>query len=109
MLPNIAESLGATFSDEERDGYMAVRRYASYLIGIPETILFHDESEALRLFDIGVMCEPPPGEEAIVMANSMINTGPLLLDVSEPAERRCYAGFIYRFSRALIGKPLPTS
>ena len=52
VLPNIAESLGATFSDEERDGYMAVRRYASYLIGIPETILFHDESEALRLFDM---------------------------------------------------------
>ena len=42
-----AESLGAAISDEERESFMAVWRYAGYLMGIPETILFRDEAEAL--------------------------------------------------------------
>ena len=37
---------------------MAVWRYSGYLMGIPETILFHDADEALKLYDIGLICEP---------------------------------------------------
>ena len=32
---------------------MAVWRYSGHLMGIPETILFRDADEALRLYDIG--------------------------------------------------------
>ena len=35
-----------------------VWRYAGYLMGIPETILFTDEEHALHLYRIGSVCEP---------------------------------------------------
>ena len=52
-------SLGAVFDDEERKSFMAIWRYSGYLMGIPETILYEHEEEALRLFDIGKMCDRP--------------------------------------------------
>ena len=55
------KSLGALFDDEERESFMAVWRYAGHVMGIPETILYRDEEEALRLFEIAKMCEPEPG------------------------------------------------
>ena len=50
--------LGATYNDAEYASFMAVWRYSGYLMGIPETILFQDADEALKLYDIGHMCEP---------------------------------------------------
>ena len=44
-----AEALGARYSLEERAGFHAVWRYAGYLMGIPETILFNDENHALHI------------------------------------------------------------
>ena len=38
-------------------------------MGIPETILFRDEADALKLFEIGGACEPLPGTESIAMAH----------------------------------------
>ena len=66
------KSLGASFDEEERRSFMAVWRYSGYLMGIPETILFRDEADALEVFRIGRICEPPPSEESIVMASSLI-------------------------------------
>ena len=54
-----SERMGAAFSREERDGFMHVWRYSAHLMGIPETILFKSEEDALKLYDIGIMCEPP--------------------------------------------------
>ena len=100
------KKLGALYTDEEYESYIAVWRYAGYLLGIPETILFHDGEEALKLFDIGCLCEPEPEEEAIASANGVINSGPLLLGKNDPAIRRQFAKYIYRYSRALIGNTL---
>ena len=100
------KSLGASFDEEERRSFMAVWRYSGYLMGIPETILFRDEADALEVFRIGRICEPPPSEESIVMASSLINSAPLFAGLEERNERRKLAGYIAQVSRALIGNEL---
>ena len=99
-------SLGATYSDEEAECFMAVWRYSGYLMGIPETILFRDEAEALRLFEIGTMCEPAPGPSCTVLANSLVNSAPLVVGIDDPNEARELAQYVYKVSRSLIGNSL---
>ncbi|MCY4109087.1 MAG: oxygenase MpaB family protein [Chloroflexi bacterium] len=103
------KSLGAKFEDEERASFMQIWRYSGYLMGIPETILFREEEDALRLFEIGRICEPAPDVESMVMANSLINSAPLLVGTEDPAGRRSLAKYIFSVSRALIGKELADS
>ena len=97
------KTLGANYSDEEYASFMAVWRYSGYLMGIPETILFHDGAEALKLYDIGLMCEPSTELESVVMAHSLVNSAPLIAGVTEPDARRSLARYVYRISRGLIG------
>ena len=98
------KALGASYSDEEYESFMAVWRYTGYLMGIPETILFRDADEALKLWEIALMCEPDAPIESIVMAHALVNSAPLIAGMSEPAARRHLAQYVYRVSRALIGK-----
>ena len=101
------ETLGARFSTEERAGFHEVWRYASYLMGIPESILFTDEDHALHLYRIGSICEPPPTQEAILMTNALINSAPLVANIDDPVEReKLVTNVIYPISRALIGNEL---
>ena len=100
------ESLGGTFSDEERRSFMAVWRYSGYLMGVPESILFHDEDDALEVFRIGRICEPPPSIESIALASSLINSAPLFAGLDDRNKRRKLAGYIEQISRALIGNEL---
>ena len=100
------KNLGAVYTDEERAGFMAVWRYTGYLMGIPESILYTEEEDALRIFEIGGMCEPDPDFESIAMANSLIHAGPLLVDMTEPEIRQNFAKYVFRVSRALIGREL---
>ncbi|MCY4103793.1 MAG: oxygenase MpaB family protein [bacterium] len=99
-------SLGATFSDEEAASFMATWRYSGRLMGIPDSILFHDEADALQLFEIGAACEPPPGSSSIVLANSLVNSAPLVVGITDPTERRNLAKYVYKVSRCLIGDEL---
>ncbi len=102
-----SEALGAHYDEEERAGFHAVWRYAGYLMGIPETILFTDESDALHLYRIGSICEPPPTLESVVMTNALINSAPLVAGIEDPGERRkLVKGVIYPISRSLIGDDL---
>ena len=98
------KTLGAQYNDVEYNSFMAVWRYTGYLMGIPESILFHDGDEALRLYDIGHMCEPEVPIESIVMAHSLVNSAPLIAGKTEPADRQHLAQYVYRVSRGLIGK-----
>ena len=100
------KSLGAVFNEEERASFMAVWRYTCFLMGIPETILYRDEAEAAKLYEIGGVCEPPPDLESIVMANSLINSAPMVLGTDDPAGRRQMAKYVFGISRALIGNTL---
>ena len=97
------ESLGAQFDDEERASFMQVWRYSGHLMGIPDTILFHDEASALRVFDTGNACEPTPSLESVSLAHALINSAPLIAGIDDPVARRKLASYVFRVSRALIG------
>ena len=103
------KTLGAEYSDEEHDSFMAVWRYSGYLMGIPDTILFQDGDEALDLYRVGLMCEPDPTIESVSMAHSLVNSAPLVAGVTEPGPRRDLARYVFRISRALIGKEVAES
>ena len=103
------KTLGAQYNDEEYDSFMAVWRYSGYLMGIPETILFRDADEALRLREIALTCEPDSPLESVVMAHSLVNSAPLIAGRTEPADRRELAGYVYRVSRGLIGNEFADS
>jgi len=103
LLLKRAATLGVALSDEERRSFMLVWRYAGHLMGVPETLLFSSEAEALRLHEIGALCEPPPDIESIMLANGLINAAPLVAGIDDPGARRKLARKIYRISRAIIG------
>ena len=103
------KTLGAEYNDDEYDSFMAVWRYSGYLMGIPETILFHDADEALKLWKVALTCEPDSPLESVVMAHALVNSAPLIAGRSEPAARRELAGYVYRVSRGLIGNEFATS
>ena len=98
------KTLGADYNDEEYASFMAVWRYTGHLMGIPEAILFRNADEALRLYDVGLMCEPTPSIESIVMAHSLVNSAPLIAGMTDPESRRHLARYVYRISRKLIGR-----
>ena len=100
------ESLGASFDKEERKSFMGIWRYSGHLMGIPETILFEDEQDALKIIRVGALCEPPISLESIVMATALVNSAPLFAGHSERHTRRRLASYIFRVSRALIGNKL---
>ena len=105
LLLHKAQMLGVRLDRTERDSFMDLWRYTAWLMGVPETILFRDYDEAMALCRTGCACEPPPGEEAIIMANAMIRSAPLIVG-AEGEARRTFTTFVYRVSRALVGDEL---
>ncbi len=100
-------ALGGRYSPEHHEGYCAIWRYVGNLMGIPETILYKTEEEALHMFKIGFMSEPDPGDESVIMSNALINSAPLVAGISDPVKRRALAkNVIYPISRALVGSEL---
>ncbi len=78
------KTLGASYNEEEYKSFMDVWRYTGHLMGIPETILFRDGNEALKLYDVGIACEPDPSLESKAMTNSLINSAPLIAGSATP-------------------------
>ena len=105
LMQHVA-ALGGDFSREEREAYVHVWRYTGFLMGIPEEVLFRDEASAVRTFEVAKLCEPPPDEDAIIMANAIINSAPLVIGITEPKARRKLAKYAYRVSKGLIGEDL---
>ena len=103
------KTLGATYNKEEYDSFMAVWRYSGHIMGIPQTILFQDANEALKLWKIALICEPDSPIESIVMAHSLVNSAPLIAGATEPEARRSLTRYVYRLSRGLIGKKFSES
>ena len=100
------KSLGGAFDDDERRSFMQVWRYSGFLMGIPDTILFRDEAEALKLYEVGSACEPPTDLESIAMSNCLVNSAPIFVGKTEPAARKKLAKYVYLVSRSLIGNAL---
>ena len=102
-----AESVGVSFTREEKDSICAIWRYTAYIMGIPQSITFKSYAEALEMHKVGNTCEPPMTEESIIMANALINSAPLVAGVTDRAQRRIMVEReIYPVSRALIGNDL---
>ena len=106
LLVEQVRRVGARISDEEAESFVQIWRYVAWLFGVPETILFRDFNEGLELCRIGFVCEPEPSEEAVLMANSLINSAPLITGATDPEKRKAMAKFVYRVSRALVGDEL---
>ena len=101
--------LGARFNKEERRSVLAIWRYAGYLMGIPETILYRDGPDAEKIYKVGYLCEPTPDADSIAVANTLITSIPTVANVQDPAEQEKLLGLAYRLSRALIGDKLADS
>ncbi len=99
-------AVGAKFDKDASEGVLAVWRYAGYLMGIPETILYTTGSEAEQTYTIGHMCEPTPDADSIEVANTLIQSIPKIADITDPKEREEVIALAYRLSRALIGHEL---
>ena len=97
------QRLGGGFSDEEREAYVHLWRYIGLVLGVPDEIAFTDEASSLTALRIGLLCEPEVTDEAIVMANSIVNSVPVVLGVTDPKTRGQHADRYYRVSRELIG------
>ena len=98
--------LGLHLTEEERDGFMHIWRYVTWLLGVPDGLLFRNEDDALRLRRIAHLCELPPGPMAVEVAHGYINTVPELIGVTDPAKRKKLLGVLLKTSRALIGNDL---
>ncbi len=106
QLLRYSKLVGTSFSIEEQESVLAVWRYAGYLMGIPETILYTDGADAERKYNIAYMCEPPPSEDSVDMANTLIKAIAPIVDVTDPKEQEDLTDLAYRLSTALIGHEL---
>ena len=98
--------VGASLNEEEQESVIKVWRYTGYLMGIPETILYTSTEEAVKMYKIGYMCEPPADAESIGVANMLIQAIPTVADITDPEEQKNLRELAYRLSRALIGDQL---
>ncbi len=105
-LLEYSQLVGARFTDEEKDSVMAVWRYAGYLSGIPETILYKNAEEAQEIYEIGFACEPTADSDSIAVANLLIKSIPKVADITDPVEEERLIRLAYKLSRALIGNQL---
>ena len=106
MMLSSAARIGARLNGEERDSFMQIWRYTAHLMGVPDVLLFSNETEAKEIFRVGYICEPPPGLEAIAMANSVIASAPLVIGIDDRDERDDLSNYGYRLSRSLLGDEL---
>ena len=98
--------LGIRPTREESEGFMHIWRYVTWLMGVPEQILFTDEQDAVRIKEIGYLCEPRPRMEAISLAHGVVEAVPDLLKIADPGKRKKLTDILFRASRALIGNEL---
>ncbi|MDE0371182.1 MAG: oxygenase MpaB family protein [Rhodospirillales bacterium] len=103
-LLDYSKKVGAAYRRDEETSVLAVWRYAGYLMGIPEPILYRDAEEAESIYTVGFLCEPPPSRDSVEMANALIRSIPGVADITDPIEKRKTTALAYKLSRALIGK-----
>ena len=105
-LLDYSMKVGATYTPEEKAGVLAVWRYAGYLMGIPDSILYADGEEAESIYTVGFLCEPPPDADSVEVANALIKSIPSVAGITDPTEIRKTTALAFKLSRALIGNRL---
>ena len=101
--------VGSQFNKEEQKSVLDVWRYAGYVMGIPESILYASAADAERIYKVSYLCEPPADTDSVAVANMLIQSIPAVADVTDPAEEKNLVRLAYRLSRSLIGDRLATA
>ena len=101
-----AVRLGSKITPEERESITAIWRYVGHVLGVPEALLFTDEDKARRLYRVAHLCEPPPDDTSVAVANSVFKAIPVMAGLTDEAEKQKLARYAYKLSRALIGHRL---
>ena len=102
-----AGRLGAKMDAASRKGFMEAWRYASWLVGTPDVLLFEgDEEQTLELSRIASICEPIPVEEARAIARALVEAVPIVAKKDDPKDCDRMIAHVYRISRALLGDAL---
>ena len=102
-----AMRLGADLDADARNGFMQVWRYASWLVGTPEDLLFEgDEARTRALHRVARVCEPPPNHESAIIANALVEALPVIAGMTDPEDRKAMTVRTYRIARALLGDDL---
>ena len=102
-----AERLGARLDAEARAGFMQIWRYASWLAGTPDALLFDgDELKTSELSRIAAVCEPFPPKEAGIVSHAVIQALPRIARLTDPDAQSVMVDQGYRLSRALLGDEL---
>ena len=99
-------SVGAKFTEEEKESVLNVWRYTGHVMGVPEAILFSSEKHARKIFDVAHLCEPTPDSDSATMANALVEAIPLTAGIEDPEEQIAVKDLAYRLSRSLIGNRL---
>lgn len=106
-LIRYVEQLGADLDADARSSLMQIWRYASWLIGTPESLLCEgDEGHTAELSRIGHICEPPPDNVSVLITNSTVKALPELADLKDPVAKEKLIANGYQVARALLGDEL---
>ncbi len=106
LIRNV-QKLGANLGADERAGLMQVWRYASWLMGTPDSLLCGgDEDATAELSRIGHLCEPLPDGVTTVITTASIGVLPEVARLTDPAEKQAMVEHGYRLARALLGGDL---
>ena len=101
-----AEMMGADLDDGKRNGFMQAWRYASWLIGTPEHLLFEgDYDKTVEFGHIAHQCEPPPNDESRAIAKAVVEALPLIAQETRKDWNKhdAFVDHTYRVARALLG------
>ena len=101
-----ATAVGAKFSKNEIASFLALWRYVGHLMGIPDSILYTDETQARHILRTALLCEPPPNQHSIEMAQAFVHNVPKVAGIDDPKEAKSVRNLVFRLSRALIGNDL---
>lgn len=95
--------LGSTFDKMEEESILSIWRYTGHVMGVPDSVLYTNETEANQIYNIAKLCEPAPGKEAKAMANALVNNAPKVAGITDPSEAQNLINLAHRLSRALLG------
>lgn len=102
-----ARKMGARLDREACASFMQIWRYASWLIGTPEVLLFAgDEAKTNELYRIARICEPSPSHESVAIAKALFEALPSIAGQSAPRDVRKMVSNAHRIARALLGHGL---
>ena len=106
LIRNV-QRLGANLGADERAGLMQVWRYASWLMGTPDSLLCGgDEVTTAELSRIGHLCEPVPDGVTMEITKASMGFLPDVARLTDPAKKQAMVEHGYRLARALLGHEL---